>query len=565
MNKFHFTAKPHTLLRNLLWSAFFPLSAFAAGPTIPDAGSLLQQNQTVAPPMPASVEPTLHIEQIHTSSLPPGAPFLVQAIAITGNTVFDTPTLHALIASAEGQTLTLPELGDVAERIATYYRAHGYPLTRAIIPAQTIENGFVTIAVIEAHIGQIILDNHSQINPSLLQTALSGLQPGQAVAQEPIDQAMLLLSDIPGINAGTSLKHGTAPGTSDLFVSVAPTTSYTGNALLDNYGSSYTGRVRLGSTLTMLNPLNHGDTLSANLLDSGPGMNYGSLTYESLLTAQGTRLGASYSTLHYVLGQALADLDGHGSAQEQSVWMKQTFLRSKDVNIRGQLTYAYKQLSDDIDSSGSHNNRHVSDWVISADGDLTDNLFLSAFNSWSVSATTGQVGFTDAAAQSADASSAQTQGRFVKLNANYNRLQNLPGNNMLVLSFSSQWANANLDSSEKMGAGGSSSVRAYDVGALTGDGGALLSIDLRHDLGASGSGHWQATVFADSEYLAINKTAWAPGTNSATLSGVGAGLNWSGADRWHVKLLVATPTGTMPALLNKRDNVRGWAEVGLNF
>ena len=552
-------------MRTMLLSSLFPLTTFAAGPSIPDAGSLLQQNQVVVPPMPASVDPTLHIEQSNLAHLPPSAPFLVQAIAITGNTVFDTPVLHALIASAEGKNLSLPELGDVAARITRYYRDHGYPLTRAVIPAQTIENGFVTVLVMEAHLGQITLNNNSHVTSALLQGALSSLQPGQAVSQEPIDHALLLLSDIPGIAAGTSLKQGTAPGTSDLFVSVEPTASYTGNALLDNYGSSYTGRTRLGSTLVVMNPLNHGDTLSVNVLDSGSGMDYASLTYESLLTGPGTHLGGSYSTLHYVLGQALADLQAHGTAQEESVWVKQTFLRSKDMNIHGQLSYAYKQLSDDIESSGTHNNRHVSDWTISADGDLNDKLFTSAFNTWSVSATTGLVGFTDSAAQISDAGSAKTQGHFVKLNVNYSRLQNINNSNTLMMSFSSQWANANLDSSEKMGAGGSSSVRAYDVGTLTGDSGALLSIDFRHDLGNLYNGQWQSVVFIDSEYLTINKAVWSPGTNNAWLNGAGVGLNWSGANMWHAKLLLAKPVGAMPGLLNGRDSVRGWVEVGFNF
>ena len=153
----------------------------------------------------------------------------------------------------------------------------------------------------------------------------------------------------------------------------------------------------------------------------------------------------------------------------------------------------------------------------------------------------------------------------MKLNVNYSRLQNINNSNTLMMSFSSQWANANLDSSEKMGAGGSSSVRAYDVGTLTGDSGALLSIDFRHDLGNLYNGQWQSVVFIDSEYLTINKAVWSPGTNNAWLNGAGVGLNWSGANMWHAKLLLAKPVGAMPGLLNGRDSVRGWVEVGFNF
>jgi hemolysin activation/secretion protein len=101
-------------LMGLLLAVASPL-AWAVPPptgpqTPPDAGTILQQAQPVTPPPTPPAGTGLTIEQESGSSLPQTAPFLVQSIQIAGNTRFDTPTLHALLADAEGQTLTLRQL-----------------------------------------------------------------------------------------------------------------------------------------------------------------------------------------------------------------------------------------------------------------------------------------------------------------------------------------------------------------------------------------------------------------------------------------------------------------------
>jgi hemolysin activation/secretion protein len=154
-----------TPLLAALLVVFSPLAAQAAAPVIPGAGDILKQNQPVMPPAPSSTGTGLTIEAQGGAKLPSSAPFLVQTIRIAGNTQFDTSTLHALVADVEGKTLTLGELGKVVARITDFYHSHGYPLARAIIPAQGIQDGVVDIEVIEARYGKIRLDNSSRVIP----------------------------------------------------------------------------------------------------------------------------------------------------------------------------------------------------------------------------------------------------------------------------------------------------------------------------------------------------------------------------------------------------------------
>src|SRR6478609_5150006 len=122
-----------------------PLAAFAQ---VPNSGSMLQQVRPPSIAVPPSTGPGLRIERKNELSMPAGEPFHVTAIRISGNTRFPTATLQPLVADADGQTLTLPQLWERAARLSEYYHRHGYPLVQAIIPAQEIEGGVVVIEII---------------------------------------------------------------------------------------------------------------------------------------------------------------------------------------------------------------------------------------------------------------------------------------------------------------------------------------------------------------------------------------------------------------------------------
>jgi hemolysin activation/secretion protein len=294
-------------------------------------------------------------------------------------------------------------------------------------------------------------------------------------------------------------------------------------------------------------------------------MNYGRIAYESLLNGQGTRLGGAYSALHYVLGGSLAPLNGHGTAQVESLWAKHPLVRSRDANLYGQIEYDRMQLRDHIDASELRSDRQVGSWTASLSGDARDALLSGGVNIWNLGWTAGRVGFDDSAAQLADAASARTQGGFSKWSASLARLQGLSQKSALYLSFSGQWANANLDPSKKMIVGGPYTVRAYDMGAVSGDSGYVGTAEFRHDLGAAWQGQWQAVAFIDSAHVTVNEHLWAAGVNSARLSGAGVGLNWTGPEQWSAKVYVAAPVGSTPALVASTASARAWIEIGKGF
>lgn len=545
-----------------IWPA---LPAYAAGPVIPSAGTILQQAEPVAPLAPPANETGLSIQQPRSGALPASVAIRVEHIEIVGNSKIDTATLQALVADAEGRDLNLTQIGELATRITDYYRAHGFPLARAIIPAQTMRAGTVQIEVIEARYGKIELDNQSRVSDRLLQSTLSDLQSGAVIAQAEMNRSLLLIGDIPGVVVNATLKPGAQAGTSDLQVNTTSTPMFSGSVTADNSGDRYTGRERLGATVNVFGLLHQGDTLGVSVLSSGDGMRYGRVSYDALTSGSGTRIGAAYSTLDYKLQGALSVLNAQGSAKVASAWIRQPLIRGLRLNLNAQLEYNHQQLNDDINSFGIQTHRHLDNLTASLSGNARDGVGGGGVSLWNVSLTGGYVSFDDATAQTIDALTARTQGSFARGNATLARLQNLSARDTLYLSLAAQWASGNLDPSQKLIGGGPNSVRAYDTGAISGDVGYTLTTELRHGFEQSWYGQWQAIAFVDAAHVEVNRNQLANSANMANLGGVGIGLNWLGPNQLAANLVLAVPVGATPVQIGNRTSARAWLQVSKVF
>lgn len=528
----------------------------------PDAGGLLQQLLPFMPSPSGSGGAGLSLEQADGSRapLPASDPILVQRIRITRNTLFDTETLHALVAHAEGQSLTLPQLGDLAGIITKYYRSRGYLLSRAIIPAQTISAGLVRIEIIEVRLGEIRLDNNSAVRDSVLQATLSNLKSGQDISRTELDYALLLLSDLAAVKVDATLRPGRLPDTSDLVVAVQPGAATSGSVGVDNTGDDFTGVVRVAGNFTLNNPLRLGDTLTIGVLSSGKGINNARLGYEAVVSRHGTRIGGSYSSLQYLLGGTLAPLGASGTALANQLFVRQPFFRETEKNVYGQFQYEGLKLRDHLGISQIKTDRSLENWTFNLSGDARDLLLNGANSSWSLGLTTGRVTFDDVAAQMADAATARTEGRFTKWTVNLARLQGLSPSTTLYLRFAGQWTGSNLDSSQKFAASGLSGVRAYGAGAISGDLGYLLNAEFGYTMGQVLQGQVQAIGFIDSAYVLVNQKPWVLGPNSVSLSGIGVGLNWTVASKWSARVSIASPVGPKQPLISTREP-RLWLEL----
>jgi hemolysin activation/secretion protein len=525
----------------------------------PGGGQLLQQLTLPASPQAAD-KPSLSVEEPDATRATATTPIPVARIRITGNTLIAESTLHALAAATEGKTVTLADLQTLAARITDLYHERGYPLARAYVPAQSIKDGAITLAVIEARYGKVTLDNQSGTSDRPLKATLAPLAGNAVVTDWTLNRSLLLLSDVPGVIVNSTLRPGSESGTSDLEVDATPAPRYTGVAAVDDFGNAYTGRARGTLTFDVNSLFHQGDKLDLNALTSGSGMSYGQLGYKYLLNGQGTTLGVSASGLHYQLSGALADLEAHGTAQVDSLNLAHPFIRHTAGNLYGQLQFDHKQLRDDIDLASIRTHRHTNDVTAVLAGDLRDTHGVSNF---SFTATFAQVTFDDDVARFTDLVGANTQGRDEHYNLTLSRLQQLDPQDGLYFAFTGQLASKNLDPADQFYLGGPSNARGYDVGALTGSQGGLVTLEWRRRLPIRG-GAWVASVFADRGHIQVYKDPFVPGTNSTTLSDAGIGLHWDGPHDWVASLQAATHVGATSSLVHS-GATRVWAQIQKGF
>ncbi|MHB8564929.1 MAG: ShlB/FhaC/HecB family hemolysin secretion/activation protein [Acidiferrobacteraceae bacterium] len=438
--------------------------------------------------------------------------------------------LETLVDGEEGHYVTLAQLDALAHKISHYYHQHGYFLSYAYIPPQTLKHGTVHIAILEARYGKTTLQNTSRVDNHLLSATLGPVRPGALIARAPLDSRLMLMSALPGvIVAPATFQPGAAPGTSDLSVTTTAAPAVTGNVLVDNYGNGYTGREQLGGGLTVNSPLGIGDRLTFQGLTTGRNLDYGRMGYSVPLDGLGTRLGASYSYLHYRLGNALAGLNAHGSAWIGSLYISQAFYLTPASSFYGRMQLEHKGLNDNVGAANIVDTRHINAVRFMLYGNHRDRLLGGGITSYNASYTLGTLGFDNATAQAADAFTAHTQGHFSKWEMDLSRLQSVPLHTTLFLNFDGQLASTNLDSAEQFILGGAYVMPGYSEGIIAGGSGYVVTAELRHALPVPLPGRWQGQVFADHGYVTINQHLWAgfSGPNQANLTDVGSGVRWT--------------------------------------
>ncbi|MEJ0068469.1 MAG: POTRA domain-containing protein [Pseudomonadota bacterium] len=126
-------------------------------------------------------------------------PLQIEELKLTGVTVYQHEELEEYWKDRIGKPGTLGDLFVIANAITARYRNDGYVLSRALVPAQEIEDGKVEIRVIEGYVAQVVFEGNDD-RPDLLRATGERItaarpRPGQrsrtlfAAAARPISRA----------------------------------------------------------------------------------------------------------------------------------------------------------------------------------------------------------------------------------------------------------------------------------------------------------------------------------------------------------------------------------------
>ena len=444
------------------------------------------------------------------------------------------------------QGLTIGQMGLIAEEITKYYRERGYFLARAVIPAQEVVGGIVTIRVLEGRLGQVIPEGNQRYTDKDIQAPFDDFK-GKMITVERVEDALLTLQAYPGLSASGVFRPGKIVGTADMVVNVQGERSMDWLVRWDNHGSKFTGLQRLVFDWTLNNPLHDADYLKLQAVQTLDPANslYGSLRYEGKFDNPNNRWGFSFSNNTFdVIDLTTGSNSGvAGVSLDASLYFMHQISRSRTkkssvlvevIRKRGDTTTAGNLASRDEEAVLAV---QIDAEIISPASATISSMYLrvdAGFDGVLGVPTKEEV--ASGAAQ--NYSRADVSGEFTKLQVGYSVLKLLSPTRSVLYRVNGQWTGDRLTSLEQFNIGGTPTVRAAPTSAALRDYGGYTSLEYNMrglwfgDKPAWSGRNWNQVLGVSAFYdYAVGLTNFLPNdphdesTNRIALYGPGIGID----------------------------------------
>lgn len=394
---------------------------------------------------------------------------------------FDPPSellsldeLQGMAAAHVGKEVSLADMQALVERINAAYRDRGVVTARALIPPQDVTDGLFTIRLVEGRVGQVTVSGNETTRDSYVLGRVRA-QPGQLVDLPSLQASLVQFNRTNDAQLRAELKPGQSFGRTDLDIAVMEPARHVFRIGVDNYGSEATGENRLGLSYTNQSLLGWRDALTLGAMTAS-GLKSLSVDYGFPVSRSGGRLNLTVNRDDTALKHGpFAELDITGESTATALSLRQPLHfteRSQTVLLAGLRRRDVENDISDIFLSGTKSD----DVQLGVEYQHTDTA-----SQWVAS-----YSLYNGRATSAGERTKYTVGRGAVRHARFwGGGWGLRG----TVSFQ-HTSSEGLPSGEYFFLGGEGSVRGYPVGALSGDRGLIVSLELQHpllDAGRAGS------------------------------------------------------------------------------
>lgn len=481
----------------------------------------------------------------------------IRAFQVDGLPEGNAQALAAVTAPYVGKGKGYEDLVNAAAAVTRYIqRDLGYYVGFAYVPEQSPKDGVVRLQALEGRLDQVIINapEGDTRQRDLVAAQLASLKPGEVLRTSEVERAVLLLNDLRGMSAKVELEEGRQLGTASLRVTPKAESAVAWRLDVDTLGNRYTGLGRVSGAVTVANPLQRGDALSAQLLSSHTGgLRQGSLSYVLPVGEQGLKVGGALARVEYGLDKSDFPAVYEGSVVAAGAYALYPMVRSRNFNLFGLLSYEHKDFDDH--QAGTTFTKLSNDWALGLIGDSRDSWLGGGINTYELQLLQGRMGF------GAGANPLGLDRNFNKATLGYSRLQAvLPGRLQLYGRYKAQLSGTSLDASERYAAGGPLGVRAFGPGEAAADNAHVVNAELRwlppEDWFGAIARELVFTAFYDWAHVkffhdpALQSTGVA---NTGTLSGAGLGMIWDRPGNMSLRLDLAW-RGAGDALADPKDH-----------
>lgn len=489
-------------------------------------------------------------------------PLVFSQIELDGVHFGSSRALKDALSGFIGKPITLESLDQVNQTIQTWYRAQGF-LARTTLPSQDLSDGKLLVNIVESQFSGTRINDpkgllrNTQVPKGLVE---SHQAPGDAVDLNQLEKAAASLRDLSGVETSVLLSPGARTGETTAVVNIGEGKPFEIQVNADNHGSRGTGENRVSTQFNFNNLTLRGDTLSGSLLKSD-GLDYGALSYTLPFTASGWQVQArtSHSSYHLTDGNfSAADLRGPSSSYGLGLGIP--FVRDG----RNSVSFQFGIDKNEFENRALGN-------IVSKYNSLIANAQLDGQHMdmsgrgqsvWAVQFARGELDLSDSPSffQLTDDLGPRTAGYFNKARVSASRRDSVSAGSTLTIRAQGQWADKNLDGSERFYLGGARGVRAYPANEAGGSLGHLASIEWESHLYSNPYAKWAIATFYDYGRIKRLKTELPPGVdpnpirNSYSLEGYGIWLGSQsrtvGGGSLGFRVTFARRAGNNPGALN---------------
>ncbi|MEM7769057.1 MAG: ShlB/FhaC/HecB family hemolysin secretion/activation protein [Cyanobacteria bacterium P01_A01_bin.37] len=226
-----------------------PLPEQTPSPQLPPPDELLQPPGSApqSPSIPGDVPDTIYVERF----------------VINGSTVFSAEELAAVTEEFEQRDLSFAQLLQARSAVTQLYVDNGYITSGAFIPPQTLDEGVVTIQVLEGTLEEINVEVEGRLRPGYVRRRLRRAGSDPLNVEQLLEGLQLLQLDPVIETISAELAAGVRPGTSILDVDVVQADTFDVDLELNNGRSPSVGSFRQEISISEGNLIGIGDRISA--------------------------------------------------------------------------------------------------------------------------------------------------------------------------------------------------------------------------------------------------------------------------------------------------------------
>ncbi|MEQ9356938.1 ShlB/FhaC/HecB family hemolysin secretion/activation protein [Coleofasciculus chthonoplastes] len=286
-------------------------------PALPEPELLPSPDELLQPPTsPPTTAPPLLPDNI------PGT-ITVERFEVIGSTVFSPEELAAVTAPFSQRPIAFTELLQVQDAIAELYIQRGYITSGAFIPPQGLNNGVVTIEVIEGEVERIEVNGTKRLNSNYVRSRLARATQTPLQVNQLVETLQLLQLNPLIENLSAELAAGSKTGTSVLRVAVEEAPSFSAILRVDNGRSPTVGTVRRHVTLEEGNLFGFGDSFILGYTNTDGSNSLDEASYTIPINPRNSTFKLSYSrSSSHVIEAPFNQVDIESNARDYQITEK---------------------------------------------------------------------------------------------------------------------------------------------------------------------------------------------------------------------------------------------------